>query len=348
MRLFGKKQPKKKEPELDVFDKYVTPLLDAEQENHTENLNIESSGVQSTSFNENAPSPIQGSDQSLSVDDVPVQTTERISAPQPGFENTDGANLQGTTVLLGMSSVIGRREYQQDALAVSDTNIGNSLKSSRLMAVLCDGMGGMNGGERASGLCIEKMLEAFRVNTLPYPEFYRTSIIEIDRQVADLKDEHGNFLGGGSTLISVVFDGNKLYWGSVGDSHIYIMRNNEMVLVNTEHNYMLDLMEQVKRGEITLEQAQTDKNREALISYMGMGAVTLMDIIENPFELQEGDYVILCSDGLYRSVSDSEIFNIIKANSNNMQTAANTLTACALSKNNPYQDNTSVIVIRYQ
>lgn len=277
---------------------------------------------------------------------VPTQSTERITNEQSN--NTPPIQDHCRKNLIGLSSVIGRRQYQQDALAVSDLSYAETLKSARFMAILCDGMGGMNGGEKASALCIEKMLEAYSKNTVPYDKFYRENIIEIDRQVADLKDDDGNYLGGGSTLISVVLDGNKLYWGSVGDSHIYIIRNSEMVLVNTEHNYMQELLEQVKRGEITMEQANADKSKDALISYMGMGAVTLMDINERPFELQEGDFVVLCSDGLYRSVSDKEIFDIIKGNSFDMQVAAERLTSTALLKNYAYQDNTSVIVIKYQ
>jgi serine/threonine protein phosphatase PrpC len=57
--------------------------------------------------------------------------------------------------------------------------------------------------------------------------------------------------------------------------------------------------------------------------------------------------VVLCSDGLYRSVSDSEIYNIVVSNANDMQKASSELTECALSKNKKYQDNTTVIAIRY-
>ena len=111
---------------------------------------------------------------------------------------------------------------------------------------------------------------------------------------------------------------------------------------------MLELMEQVRKGEITIEQANADKEKEALISYMGMGSVSLMDVIEKPFELQENDVILLCSDGLYRSVSDEEISALVQSEQRDMQALAEKLVDFALSKNNPYQDNTSVIVIKYQ
>lgn len=282
---------------------------------------------------------------SLCNQDIPVQRTERIVPSESIRKNKNFCD--DNEILVGTSSVIGRRESQQDALAISETDIIHEFKN-KWLAVLCDGMGGMNGGEQASALCVKKMLEAFEKNDKPIPEFYRNNIADIDCAVASLKDENGNYLGAGSTLVSVVIDNDNLFWASVGDSHIYIIRNDEMALVNTEHNYMMELLKRVKQGEITLEEANNDKSRDALISYMGIGSISLMDVIEKPFKLRKGDYVVLCSDGLYRSVSDEEIFSIVKLNDLNMQRAADQLTECALSKNNPYQDNTSVITIKYQ
>lgn len=346
MKLFGKKN-KNDEPitpvnPTEVSDEIYDKYFSAESFEDTPAQSSRDSFSTPNAFAPSAP-PIPPKASAVNVNepfvDIPYQKTERVASPVVSSAKAS---------LLGMYSVIGRRKSQQDALAVSDTNPGTSFNNTKFLAVLCDGMGGMNGGEKASALCIEQLLSMFNSNTLPYPEFYRNAIINIDGQVASLKDDFGNFLGGGSTLISVVIDSDKLYWGSVGDSHIYIIRNNDIALVNTEHNYMLELLEMVKSGKITMEEANADKDREALISYMGMGCVSLMDIIEKPFELQKGDYIVLCSDGLYRSASDSEILSIVTSGEQDMQRVAETLIDCAMAKNNPYQDNTSVIVIKYQ
>lgn len=272
-----------------------------------------------------------------------VQKTEKIK---------DSVNIIGNlnntiSSVYGVSSVMGSRDSQQDAAAVSDTQI-NNFENKKWLAVLCDGMGGMEGGEQASTLCVTKLISCFEnIGDCNIPQFYRNSIVEIDNDVAMLRDVNGNYLRAGSTLVSVVIDNDNLYWGSVGDSHIYIIRDKEMIRVNAEHNYMMELMAQVQRGEITIDQANSNKDKEALISYMGIGNVSLMDVIEKPFKLHPNDFIILCSDGLYRSVTDSEIYNIVVSNCDNMQKAADMLTACALSKNKKYQDNTTVITIRY-
>lgn len=270
------------------------------------------------------------------------QSTQRIKPGAP-----DVFSQSSNIPLVGSSSDIGRREYQQDALSVSSIDVTGTF-DKKWLAVLCDGMGGMNGGERASFLCVQRMLASFNQNISDFPAYYRTKIIEIDEAVSELTDTDGTHLGAGSTFISIAIDGDNLYWSSVGDSHIYIIRGNEIVRVNAEHNYLAELLERVKRGEMTIEEAYSDKNREALTSYMGIGRVTLMDIIEKPFKLMKGDFVILCSDGLYRSVSDAEIFNIMQQNAFNMPAAAKALTSAALAKNHRYQDNVSVITVRYQ
>ncbi|MEE3429014.1 MAG: protein phosphatase 2C domain-containing protein [Ruminococcus sp.] len=247
------------------------------------------------------------------------------------------------SVTIGSATIIGKREYQQDALASSAIP-----ERDKYIAVLCDGMGGMNGGERASALCIEKMIEAFHTEEQEIPIFFQDNIVDIDIAVASICDEYGDPIGAGSTLVSVIIDRGDLYWASVGDSHIYVIRGDEMLRVNTEHNYMLELQRAVQRGEITQEQADADPKKEALISYMGMGCVSLMDINQKPLKLYENDIVLLCSDGLYRTISDNEILQTVKQYSNNPQLAADVLIDSVIARDKPHQDNTSVILVRYK
>ena len=127
----------------------------------------------------------------------------------------------------------------------------------------------------------------------------------MDQAVNNLKNEDGRPLNGGTTVVAVVIENNKMYFLSVGDSKIYILRDNEILAVNREHNYRLSLDEKLKKGQITKEQYIAEEDQaEALISYLGMGNVSLMDINNEPFILQENDIVLLCSDGLY---SDCQI-----------------------------------------
>ncbi|MGN1194012.1 MAG: PP2C family protein-serine/threonine phosphatase [Acutalibacteraceae bacterium] len=283
----------------------------------------------------------------FSADYSPQKTEEipGLAKGSPEYSEFQGEQLVGTSI------IVGKRSSQQDAIATSEPNVVDRFPQ-RWLGVLCDGMGGMNGGERASALSVKKTIESYRqfiaAGSVDIPTFYRELISKIDFEVSSLEDEEGNYLGAGTTFTSVFIDNGKLYWASVGDSHIYVMRENQIKMVVREHNYLMDLLEMVQAGEITYEEAYSDKSKDALTSYIGMGGVSLMDIISRPVNLLPGDIVMLCSDGLYRSVSDEEILQIVSGNSENMQKAAESLTQFAMMKNNPYQDNTSVVLARYK
>lgn len=240
------------------------------------------------------------------------------------------------------SSIIGTRKYQQDSFACLE--VENSS-----LAVVCDGMGGLNGGEQASSISVETLINDFvRVMPDDCSNFLYDEAKKLDKIVYRLKDEKGNLLEAGTTIVSVIVRDNMLYWLSVGDSKIYILRDNLLYCIVSEHNYRLTLDNLLKSGKITIEKYKSEEYRaEALISFLGIGNVSLIEVNGNPFELIEGDVVLLCSDGLYKSLSEEQIKAIIKDNYFDYQKAADTLTKSALEFSNGAQDNTTVILISY-
>ena len=252
-------------------------------------------------------------------------------------------------VYVGSSSVVGRRDEQQDAIKADD--FYTYIENGKAIAVLCDGMGGLSGGAKASAVCSSIVYDTFHSDKIysSIPAFYKSVIFDSDDEVCLLKNDDGsNLSGSGTTLVSVVIDDDKLYWASVGDSRIYIIREEQILCITKDHNYLMLLNEKVKRGEITEEEAQSNSKKEALISYIGIGGVRYIDMNSKPFQLSSGDYLVLCSDGLYRSLSEEEIKELVCSFGNETQNAAEALTELAMSKNIKNQDNTSVIVIGYQ
>lgn len=246
---------------------------------------------------------------------------------------------------IAVSSIIGTRAYQQDAVRVPE----EAYDDKHFICVLSDGMGGLQGGEIASKITVDTFFQDFYECPMidDYPSFLRSEIDKSDILVSDLKNEDGSPMEAGATLLAVIIDQSNLYWASVGDSRIYILRGDSIVQINEEHNYAYMLRRQVEAGTISFEEAEQDASKDALISYIGMGGVSLIDINEIPFPLEDNDVLLLCSDGLFRVLNNEAIQLIIQEFFYNIPLAAQMLTTCAMDNSTGSQDNTTVVVIKY-
>lgn len=244
---------------------------------------------------------------------------------------------------LGMSSIMGTRSSQQDS-------IFGHVDEKGALGIVCDGMGGLTGGEFASRTAVESLAEAWfsQEEIADIPTFLEEEAEKADEKVFHLENDEGEFLEAGTTIVAVIIRDNELYWLSVGDSKIYIIRGNEILAVSREHNYRMTLNQKLEQGEITPEEYSAEEYRaEALISYIGMGNVSLIDVNRKPFLLEDEDIIILSSDGLYRSLSEEEILRITRKYARDMQICAQNLTVAALGDKKSGQDNTSVVALRY-
>ena len=242
---------------------------------------------------------------------------------------------------IGISSILGTRNSQQDTVYASQ-------KNGEILAVVCDGMGGMQCGDKASQAAVERLVQDFVTKTKEdYQDFLKNEIKVIDKEVAGILTEEGALAEAGTTLAAAVISNGFVYWVSVGDSRIYFIRGDEYRVITRDHNYKLLLDEKLESGEISLEEyARESAQAEALISFLGMGNVSLIDT--GRMRLNDRDQVLLCSDGLYRSLQDDQIAQIVAAGIGNPEKTADFLTACAFDEGQGAQDNTSVILIEYR
>ena len=161
-------------------------------------------------------------------------------------------------------TAVGNRNYQQDALYVSDSKRLAANKKTRVLALVCDGMGGMADGGKASRTAIQMMVQGFRSvekePQLNIPAFFRQGIYATDQMISSFPKENGR--GSGTTMVACIVEDNKLYWASVGDSRIYIIRDHQMQQVTRDHNYWLRLQEKVAAGEMTMEEAMAAAEEE--------------------------------------------------------------------------------------
>lgn len=239
---------------------------------------------------------------------------------------------------------IGARQNQEDAFALSDLSNKNLVAESGVLALVADGMGGLALGEDASRVAVQVfMREYFRKETsIPIPQRLEEALIASNTAVYDaaLKDGEEHELG--TTIVAVLIHERKLYWLSVGDSRIYHLRNNHINLLTSDHTYQNQLLKDVENGLISLDEAYNHPEGAYLTSFLGLPVLPDVDRNDKPLFLEPGDQVLLCSDGLYNTLSEEEIRKALLGSSGG---SAENLIKEALSRKMQYQDNITVVLL---
>lgn len=235
-------------------------------------------------------------------------------------------------------SDIGTREEQQDCAVCYE-------EQEFFVAAVCDGMGGLNGGSIAGKCAAEGLVQLIRnrENGERIPDLFLRSIDILDERVSQLRNELGEKQNAGTTIVAVAIEKNRLFWLSVGDSRLYLMRQNELVQATRDHNYSL-VLESMPGNYVPDENELLKK--DALVSFVGMGGIEIMDISRNPVMLIKNDIILLATDGLYKALTNKQIKEILIQNSN-VREAVDELMAQAKKASPDSRDNTTFVLIKY-
>jgi len=267
------------------------------------------------------------------------------------------AHKDGLLPRVAGAQIQGARDYQEDNYRVLDlaahdlmsTNGVASLDGNQYdhtLLILTDGMGGHVGGAKASHIIAAEFGKAFEAAvSRDDPKQTLTDCLHQSNSalLAAIEDDP-NLDGMGTTLVSAYITNSELFWCSVGDSLLYILRNGALQRLNADHSMVPILEKMVAMGELSAKQAAVDPRRNALRSAIDGQDIELIDVPPDPYRLQFGDILILASDGL-ETLSDSHILNILmeKADDSVEQKTAALLQAVQ-DVDNPQQDNTTVIL----
>ena len=250
--------------------------------------------------------------------EVEQPITER-PAPLPVLEL---ANLQG----------IGSREEQQDAFGISPVD---RYEEDGLLAVLCDGMGGMAEGGLIASETTSQLMGSF-----PWAE---------DSSVPGWIAQHSarvyqQFRGqGGTTLVAAMLKENRLSFLCVGDSDLFLLREGRLYSLNIRQEFKNDLVLRALEGAFPVEEAFCDPQADALSQYIGKEEAKC-DHTRIPFLLQPEDALLLCSDG----VSDTlTLKQIREAMALSPQACCDKLEEEILAAGKPNQDNFTAIIWNY-
>lgn len=251
-------------------------------------------------------------------------------------------------IIVGVAHSVGiQRDQNEDALFTLTTSVVAGEKSIQFgLYIIADGMGGHENGEIASSVAVDR-LASYVVRCLYLPLLSTANnIVESSFQEimqAGIIQAHQTIkkeaLGGGTTLTSALILGDQMTIAHVGDSRAYMVSANRNIKLLTHDHSVVKRLEEI--GQISAEQAVTHPQRNVLYRALGQGEPFEPDI--TTFQIMPGDQILICSDGLWGLVSDTDIEAIIRA-SDEPQHACQTLINLANSAGGP--DNISVIIVR--
>lgn len=198
------------------------------------------------------------------------------------------------------------RSENQDAYSICEMKEYTS-------AVVCDGMGGTNGGRVASSLAVDvyqqEIEEKLRtgMNSQEMALAMSESVKKANEAVRQRAAENREYQQMGTTLVSAVVQKERAVLANVGDSRAYHINRSGIRQITRDHSVVENMVE---RGDLTPEEAKHHPRRNLITRALGPDA----DVQTDTFELiwKQGDFILLCSDGLVNTVSDQEIlFEVI-------------------------------------
>lgn len=215
------------------------------------------------------------------------------------------------------------REHNEDSMLVAPP-----------LFVVCDGMGGHEAGEVASEIAINTISRLAPENL--DADALGHAVEEANLAIIDAADKGIGREGMGTTCTAAILEGNRLAIAQVGDSRAYLLHNGTLQQLTRDHSVVADLVES---GEITPAEARTHQWRSFITRALGLEPYTKPDLYE--IDVDQGDRLMLCSDGLYSMISDKEIENIMSQTSSTAA-ATDMLVEAALKAGG--SDNVTVIV----
>ena len=226
-----------------------------------------------------------------------------------------------------------RRQINQDFVYLSETPVGNLPN----IFIVADGMGGHNAGDFASRYAVETIVGEVKASFEKNPTIILGKAI--DKANACIRQKAGGdktLMGMGTTIVIATCIGKYLEVANVGDSRLYLV-NDRIEQVTIDHSLVEEM---IQRGGIDRRSARNHPDKNIITRALGARNTIEADFFN--LELEAGDIVLLCSDGLTNMVEDEDIRRVLKSG-RDLKERAETLVQMA--NDNGGKDNISVIII---
>ena len=246
-----------------------------------------------------------------------------------------------TGIEVSVQSDIGcLRQNNEDSFGYWEPEDDQQFLRKGRLAVVADGMGGYEGGQEASRLAVETLVEVYRDFSGEDPQAALVEALQAaHEQIRQYSFAHPELRGMGTTCTAAAIVQDALYYVHVGDTRLYLIRDGQITRVTRDHSYVGRLVES---GMISQEEAETHPQRNILTAALGTNPDLIMDSPGQPEPLRPEDVLLICSDGLWGLVRDSEILDAVE--NKTAEQAGRKLIELARERGGP--DNITVEILR--
>lgn len=228
------------------------------------------------------------------------------------------------------------REGNEDAFRIVRPE-GNGATRTALLAMVCDGMGGHEGGEVASRLATEVISDRFRSTGDPGTAIVK-AVQSANRAIHKAAQQQPHLAGMGTTCTAIVVSAGRAWCAHVGDSRCYLIRDAGIYQMTDDHS---SVMAMVRDGALTADEARSHPDKNVILRALGSHRDVEVSTWPRPFMLQPGDRMLICSDGLYDVTTDAEILEAVDGHP--PQVGCDALIALARTRGAP--DNVTVVIL---
>ncbi|MCR5791706.1 MAG: Stp1/IreP family PP2C-type Ser/Thr phosphatase [Lachnospiraceae bacterium] len=232
---------------------------------------------------------------------------------------------------------VGRqREVNQDYVFCKSEPIGNLPN----LFIVADGMGGHKAGDHASRTCVSCVVESIEKSALVTPvSALEEAIKYANTKIYEESVSNSAFEGMGTTFVGTVVCENRMFVANIGDSRLYIIKGDTITQVTEDHS-LVEAM--IRNGELERKNAKFHPNKNIITRALGTGKEVIADYFE--VNIDEGDVILMCSDGLSNMMDDEEMLKLIQKHGEDINTAGGKLVEKANA--NGGKDNISLILIQ--
>jgi len=252
----------------------------------------------------------------------------------------DCVNVRPGIEVASLTDVGRQRANNEDSFAYWEPQSEEEFQRRGRLAVIADGMGGYEGGQEASRIAVQTVVEWYSESSGEDAQAVLIeAFAEAHRRIREYAEEHLELHGMGTTCTAVAVIGRQIFFAHVGDSRLYLVHGDSLTRLTRDHSYVGRLVES---GIVRSEDAEKHPQRHILTSALGSGRDVIPDKAERIVRLETGDSLLLCTDGLWSQVTEQEITSSLQKKS--AAEACALLVNLALQRGGP--DNITVQVLR--